>query len=358
LNNIEVVTLLTHMLEIAKSDPMFIHCAVAMVKEPDIGIFHYEGPAASDRLQRQTVAEMLADLDKSIANQSLPPRDESLPANRVVYNLAHDPISFDFITWLIQAEMTRVREGAPAPLRVAFWKGKGNLVADNAKVKLWMANVFLPALKLIGAISDPTSILGRHHEAFLPVNINTWSRSGEAVPRFSSGEEKQKADIITITLRESHKWTHRNSNLVAWLQLADYLAKQGENVVFVRDTAKADEQLPRFMTCPRASRDLVARVALYERAKANLFVANGPGMLASFCDCSYLMFVELHEEGHPDWTNTPSFWAEQMGLGSDTQWPWARGDQRLVWKPDTFENLAAAWEDYRGTLGCVAGNSP
>src|SRR5262249_62029570 len=64
-NNIEVVTLLTHMLEIAKSDPMFIHCAVAMVKEPDVGIFHYEVPAASDRLQRQTVAELLADLDKS-----------------------------------------------------------------------------------------------------------------------------------------------------------------------------------------------------------------------------------------------------------------------------------------------------
>src|SRR5262249_60232546 len=109
------------MLEIAKSDPMFIHCAVAMVKEPDVGIFHYEGPAASDRLQRQTVAELLADLDKSIANQSLPPRDESLPANRVVYNLAHDPISFDFITWPIQADVPHVRERAQAPLRGPFW---------------------------------------------------------------------------------------------------------------------------------------------------------------------------------------------------------------------------------------------
>jgi len=51
--------------------------------------------------------------------------DETLDASHVCYKRRHTgPLGFDFIYWLVDAEMTRVREGAPAPLKVAFWCGQ------------------------------------------------------------------------------------------------------------------------------------------------------------------------------------------------------------------------------------------
>src|SRR5262249_50425488 len=214
----------------------------------------------------------------------------------------------------------------------------------------WLNNVFRPALPLIGAVEDSTAMLGRHHEVFLPVNICHFARSGETIPRFRSHQRITSNDIVTITLREAERWPHRNSNLEAWLGFAWYLEQQGEKVVFVRDTAKADQQLPHFKVALRAAQDLTFRLALYESAKANLFVSNGPGAFASFCDCSWLQFMDIKPDGHPYWIDTPGLWNQNMGIKVGEQWPWSRPDQRMVWKPDTYDNLVAGWEEYKETL--------
>ena len=159
---------------------------------------------------------------------------------------------------------------------------------------------------------------------------------------------------ITITLREMDLYPYRNSNLWAWLNLAQYLTDHGEYVVFVRDTAKATEKLDGFEICPEASVDLHSRMALYEIAKLNLFVANGPTTLGWFGDFPWLSFTRIEPDGHEYVPNTPSFWRDNIGIEVGTQLPWALPDQRIIWQPDDYENLIKAWEEFQALPAVTA----
>ena len=116
-------------------------------------------------------------------------------------------------------------------------------------------------------------------------------------------------------------------------------------MIFVRDTAKAHEPFDIFETCLQASLDLHARVALYERAKANLFVANGPCILAAFGDRPWLTFTPIEPDDSLYKANTAQFWRMYVGVDVGGQYPWSRPDQRIVWKADSYENICAAWRD-------------
>ena len=57
-----------------------------------------------------TALEQMACLwDQEILNKVLPPRAANIPADRVCYNVPASPLSFDFIHWLVDAEMTMFR---------------------------------------------------------------------------------------------------------------------------------------------------------------------------------------------------------------------------------------------------------
>jgi ADP-heptose:LPS heptosyltransferase len=158
---------------------------------------------------------------------------------------------------------------------------------------------------------------------------------------------------ITITLRESLHWPHRNSNLPEWLKFADYLQKQGEQVLFVRDTWKAREPLERFATCPAASRDLEIRLALYKQAKCNFFIDNGPWHLALVSPAPWVAFINVDPmSGYIPCT--PQWWKRNHGVAPGQQFPWSNATQRIVWAPDTFDEMCKAWEDFRQQLAQAA----
>ena len=120
--NPEVVGLLELYLDIAKRHK-FSHVAIAMCKyhEPggtaDLGACDYAGDVALQLSGRETLQRLIGKLDASIDNWMMPPRDETLDASHVCYNVATGPLGFDFIYWLVDAEMTRVR-ARPDELRV------------------------------------------------------------------------------------------------------------------------------------------------------------------------------------------------------------------------------------------------
>jgi hypothetical protein len=151
---------------------------------------------------------------------------------------------------------------------------------------------------------------------------------------------------VTITLRECEHQTARNSNYPAWRDFGHWLEERGERVIMVRDTRFAD---PVFntpgmpTTCPEASRDLHIRAALYGQAKMNFFVSNGPWTLACFSDWPWCMFVRV-EEGEAAEVNQPWYWRDYMGVDQEGQLPWQTPRQRIVYEPDTFENLKSAWQ--------------
>jgi len=362
--NPSVVGLLELYLDVAKNH-QFSHVAIAMCnyrgegETHDVGACDFAGDVALEPSQRETVGRLAAMLDASIDNWTLPPRDDSLDASYVCYNIVYSPLGFDFIYWLIDAEMARVREGAPAPLKVAFWRGKK---VDTRPDRIsWLNHVMRPALAFVGAVEDSTAILGRHKPVYVPRDIVAAAKAGETVPMLRPPRVipiKSGRPPVTITLREAEHWPERNSNMDAWLRFAWMLESTGERVIFVRDTARAGESLyspyggPGHLreveTYPAASLDLGERLSLYEAAKCNLFVSNGPSVLATHGTRPWLAFIPIVDEGGYFRSNTRSFWRDNMGVEPPGQFPWSKPDQRIVWQDDSYENIVAAWDEFMG----------
>ena len=345
-SNPEVIELLEAYLETARKH-RFGHVAISMVAHPNVCARDYAGDISLELGQRDVLATLHGLIDASIKNWTPPPRDESLDASYVRYNIANGPLGFDFLTWLIDAEMTRIRADAPAPLKVGFWLGKD---ADDRmnrdRRRMWLDNVFRPMLKLIGAVEDSTAIAGRCKEVFVPRDIVTASRAGEAVPMLKPILPWPSHGHVTITLREAAHSPHRNSS-AAWLVFASHLAHRGEEIIFVRDTAKAQDPVPGFRTCHEASHDLETRMALYAAAKTNLFVSNGPASLCFYSRAPWMAFITAQAEDQQENCNSPNFWRESFAMNPGEQFPWSAPDQRLVWKRDTYENLLSAWNEYQ-----------
>lgn len=341
----EVSELLTLYYSLAQENP-FGSVAVCMVGHPNVCAADFAGEVSLEESQIEGLTLLLERVKSSRENWLFPPQDESLDHSYVRYNLANGPLGFDFFCWLVEAEMIRVRNGAPAPLKVGFWLGKDpERTMRDQRRKQFLEHVFRPGLALIGAVEDDRAIYGHHKPIFVPRDIIAAAKAGEHVPRLRA-PEVAKTNAVTITLREAEHHPHRNSKVDDWIQFGWFLReKYDERVIFVRDTAKAEEYIEGFESYPAASTDIWTRMALYEGAKANLVVANGPSILCVHSDRPWLEFCSLeHEE---DAVNTSEFWSKHMGLTPDRdQYPWSAPNQRIIWKSDTYENIVEAWEEH------------
>lgn len=286
---------------------------------------------------------------------------EPVPDDAACYDLGDAPASWDFMWWLLRAEMEKRLRGCDKPLRVCFMPGPregfraDTLPMDASARQAMLENVLKPSLAMIGAVEDFEAYKG-HQYPYSLRPVSDMARRGMTVPRFQpSAYDLEWIDgwlgdgpaPIVITLREAEHWPQRNSNLRAWEVFATRRENEGERIIFVRDTDKADSPLGVFTICPIAAIDVGIRAALYARAKANLFVCNGPMAFAIAGDRPYLIFKQF-VEGYPC---GPDFWRESIGVEPGGQYPWASPDQRLVWADDTLENIEKAWADLKALLG-------
>jgi hypothetical protein len=344
--NKEVIGLLERWLGEARKGEL-VHAAIAACpSSDDVGI-SYAGDLGVIP-QIVTGLNMLSkELEALDRKRQCGERDHGLDASFHEYNLATDAHNWDFLIWLIDAEMCRAREGGMAPLKIAFT----HLDELNDKTRTFFDNVYRPLLPLIGAIEDGRAVGGRRCAALRPHQICLAARRGEKVPLLHADRDHRLATRhklngrtpVTITLREAAHWPGRNSNLEAWANFGRYLKRKGEDVIFVRDTACGNELLEQFETWPQASFHVADRMALYQEAKINLFVSNGPAGLGIFSDQPYLYFQRLlHDEEYAP--HNPDWWVRNEGISEGEQWPWARPDQRMIWKPDDYRKLCEAWE--------------
>jgi hypothetical protein len=330
---------------------------VAFIDHAGVNTSHFAAYAAMDQLKRRMVADILPTSPHVRA-----PVQSDIPANLVCYDVNSEPVQFDFLPWAMTARMTQIREGVPGPLKVAFMEGPTNIQFAHDEIvsrDFWMDHVVVPICRMVGAEITNEALGGRRPSCYSFVEITEAARAGEPVPRLTVTEaardsvremlERIGRPPVTITLRESQHWPHRNSNLDAWLPFAAKLAREGEFVIFVRDTSKASEPIDGFVTCPGASLDLDIRVALYERAKCNLFVDNGPWTLALLGTKPWLAFINTDPmTGYIP--NTPQWWKRNHGVGVGEQFPWSAPDQRIIWEPDSFEALCRAWDEFKPRL--------
>lgn len=274
----------------------------------------------------------------------------------VAFDLNYFAASYQFLQFLINAELNKphghqlvvgVRSG-PQGFRVS----KGGRSADDSQALL--ENVMLPAIALIGGIFPNEGEEAMCSPSQYYPEVIEAAKQGRKIPKFTVPDYYMDRAArwlngrkpIVITLRECHYWPHRNSNLEAWLKFAFERKKAGEDVVFVRDTHKANDQLGSIETCPLASKDILFRAALMQSAKANLHVANGPCMLSFYSDVPFLNFKQLCPE-HPEYRPGQPEWWRANGLEVGEQFPWSSPTQRLTWTDDSYDNIVRKWEELK-----------
>ncbi len=279
--------------------------------------------------------------------------NEGRPADMYIYDVSKQSISHDFIAWLVTVKMLQAKElGKETKTRLCFLKKQKEIYVDAKYREGFFASVMVPALDLFDVERTAEATEGRKIDCCTYCDIVEMAKAGQSVPRIAV-PEKLMADMqanlegkqpVTITLREHKHWQHRNSSTTDWLRFAHYLEERGEHVIFVRDYANADEDITGFETMPAASKNFLVRAALYENAKCNCFVSNGPATLGLFGNRPWLQFVDVrtdeeYEQNRPDW------WLRNHGLAKGDQFPWSAPNQRIIWQPDTYEHMVAAWEE-------------
>lgn len=297
-------------------------------------------------------------MDSLLRRQMPPPNTqpgEKLDASYAVFNRGVSPHCFDFINWVINSEMIRIKEGAPAPLKVCFY---GQPPAANEYLDEMFYNVMVPSLKLVGAVQEPRASDGWcHNDLAVARPAVEMFNAGQPIVRFKATppavsmvtNDYTPKTYVALTLREAKHWPHRNSHLPEWLKFADYLKAKGYRPIFVRDTAKADEAIEGYETYPMAAKDIDVRMAFSEGALCNVGVSNGPSSMWWYGTSPFICLVTIEEDSNYK-PNTTNWWWTNNGIKPGEQFPWLLDKQRLVWcESDSYEQLVKSWEEiYEG----------
>lgn len=307
------------------------------------------------------------------------------------YDLQICPVTFDFVVFLVLADMARRRAGVER-MHVVLVPGpadgfRDDDVAYDAVNKTWrVQNIMLPALGFLASppsfslcrdraeatawearICGPVFPEGYRVAAprgdFLWTGIAAASARGEPIPRLRATAQARDymrrwletaggtGRPIAITLRESSHAPVRNSDVAAWSAFAHSLDAARYKPIFIRDTEMAFHPHPPALegltVCREAAVNLDLRLALYELAWLNLMVPNGPGILCWLSDRVRFLMLKCANAG---WANTRDIYWNTIGIVPGGQFHGATPFQRLVWEMDDEANIRKAFESMAAAL--------
>lgn len=318
--------------------------------------------------------------------------DEDSDRLYAFYDLETCPITFNFVEFLIDAEYESRKAGKDGfvvvfvphsgkhdPARV--W-AEYDAVFDATSREWRFQNILMPLTSLsvyckgvyLLATRDEAVVLAKRHSVYPPlydgVNLRQMDMAAfnrklthpgvfeglKAHPqglRYVEnwcGARGVDRPLVTITIRENGFDPVRNSDIEAWIHFGHHLAATGYQPVVIPDTDVSlleDRRFDGLLQFPECAWNLGLRMALYERAFLNMYVANGPSALATYNPrCSYVCMA-----GPPQGiVNTPEAY-KLMNRGEGTDSAWVEIHQRTSVRRDTFENLVAEFEDHLRRVG-------
>ena len=273
---------------------------------------------------------------------------------KAYYDLYKSPASFDFISFLVNAENYR-KENGEENIEIIIMPGpidgfrRDNLPPHDPKIRLQMLyNIVVQACSLLPSVAEVTISQTRERKINgnvfpigytpenklsnygLPVMIKMWQK--KEFPLVAPKPREKDNKLITITLRECSYWPMRNSNKQTWQIAAAYLRKKGFKVLFVRDSESCEPYNSGGFI--EVNNDICENAALYESAHANLFVNNGPAWMATFLKNANVTIFKMISVGAP--ASSPDFF-NQCGLPVGSQI--GKEGHRIIWKDDTVENI-------------------
>lgn len=246
---------------------------------------------------------------------------------RAPYDLTTYPTTYDFAAWAVMARtagVDHVHFCIDGP--IAHHKYSEDIAWKR------FATILLPICKLarlsysVGARKDGPqfSYHGGH--------VSQMYRQLGRIEKLKPTVMIPRPGYVTITLRESFRNKHRNSNKEAWAAFAKYLEANGKEVVILPE-------------CEDAPINLEHRMAWYCGAEMNLGVAQGPMALCVFSDAPYITLNQNPKDTSGGAQYDIDRLLEKTGFPPGSQYSFRTPRQRLIWKPDTFENIVAAYEE-------------
>jgi hypothetical protein len=304
------------------------------------------------------------------------------------YDLGVAPISFDFLWFLVGAELERQRRGLAAIHAVIVPGPHGGLrkesselerIIDPSARKARVNTMLVPACALLPSVAGITLASSRTQAEEL-VNLaggNVFpARYEPAFPSYPGPHEPLRAarkdgtrigvlrataadlravddwlaargcasQVVSITLRSYDYVPERNSNINSWISFAQRLDPARFSVVFVPDTSQCFKGLPAelkdFPVFVEAAMVLGLRMALYQRAYMNLGVNNGPMGLCWLNDVTRYITFKILSDAAPQ---TAPEYMKFLGFEIGQSLPFATPWQQWVWEEDELEVIDSAF---------------
>lgn len=302
----------------------------------------------------------------------------------VFYDLNWMPISFDFATFLMDAELARAQSGL-SDMHVFIVPGKhdgGRLVdagydkAVDRHSRQWrLYNILLPMLSFYPTVSgfevvaDRLEALdlvyrlphvypekqeyGKRDVAaiFRSLNANLAEETGAVRPRALAQDAFHvrqwllahcgQARPVAISLRTALHSPQRNSNIDALGAFAASLDKQVYSPFFIPDTDTALDPPPAglkaFPFFSAAALDLGLRVAATEIAYLNILTSGGPSTICSYMASTKYLYFKHIVAGAPEASEAH---LTSFGHVPGRNVPFATPFQKWVWEDDDQDIVA------------------
>lgn len=306
------------------------------------------------------------------------------------YDLAVAPVTFDFLWFLVGADLARRRRGlsaihmiiAPGPVDgLRKEHADYERVIDRAARRSRIHNIFLPACALLPSVSGTTVASSREQaeQLFRLAGENVYPSGYEpALPIYSNPQpcldaaRRERAAIgtlratridlqtverwlrargcerrvVTVTFRSYGYMPARNSNMAAWVAFARRLDRTRFSPVIIPDTDQTLDVLPPeladFPVFSEAAWNLGLRMALYERAYLNLGINNGPVGLCWLNDRTRYVTFKILTGGVPQ--ASPEY-VSSLGFELGQSLPFATPWQKWVWEDDDLPVIEREFED-------------
>src|SRR5262245_51040099 len=339
------------------------------------------------RLARSATT-LAAALPRRLRSLAAPKPEDAARTLFAFYDLQVSPITFDFLWFLVGADLERRRRALDA-VHVVIVPGRaGGLrreredyedVVDAEARAQRISNILLPACALLPTRAGVTHAASRTHAGFIraalashlyPANYEPalpvfagsrecLANAGPEMPRVPSlratSENLRNVDrwaastcggrrIVAITLRDYAYMPARNSNMPAWITFARSLDPAHFCPVFVPDLEQTLngqlQDLQGHAVLGEAAWNLGLRMALYERAYVSMGVNTGPMGLCWLNARTHYATLKMAPAHVPQ--TTPAFYRE-LGFEPGRSLPFATATQELVWEDDTMEAIQRAF---------------
>jgi len=242
------------------------------------------------------------------------------------YDLSRWPTTFDFASWLVLAKTAGCDH-------VQFVIGNGVAEWKYPKTVTWkrFGNILVPMCALAGMDFSVVHESDGFEFPYAWGDVEKLYQKNKHVELLKPTFTLKPAQYVTITMRDSFRNTHRNSDVHEWEKFRGYLERRGKRVVQLEE-------------CERSPLDLEYRLALYAGAEMNFGVNNGPMSMCAMSEAPYMIFNIYPKRKATEKTYDLVMLMESTGFGEGSQFGFRNERQTLVWGPDDYEVMVNAYE--------------